>query len=452
MGGARRTGARRRSVPAGARRRSGALSAVLRASGALALVGLIALCIVAAAVVETRPRVVADRPADGAAAGRALDVYRSARAALIEGEASTWRVSETEINDAFAAAARMRPGAAGRAQVEAEAVFVQASLPLAGTRLWLNAEAGLAAREGAPSLTDVRVGRLPLPPWFAEATARLALDVILGAGAGRSLFGTVEAVRTDPPAVTLVLAPPDADRRAIGAQVRQALRDRAGAEDEERMQAYLEALRRARADGLLPERGSVVHHLQVILRRAAAEAEGRTADQAAAELRAGLFAFALTCGDRRFALVIGMQSSRGENSCAGGRLLERTDLRRHFAVSAGLAAATTLGEAHGIGELKELFDSFGGSGFSFDDMAANLAGARFATEVLAGEPERWTRIAAALDDERAIMPSISDLPAHLTDDEFRRRFGDVESAEYRAMLREIERRIASLPLYWPGSG
>jgi hypothetical protein len=63
----------------------------------------------------------------------------------------------------------------------------------------------------------------------------------------------------------------------------------------------------------------------------------------------------------------------------------RVDFPQHFLVSAALVleGSGTLSQA--IGLYKEMLDSRGGSGFSFTDMAANLAGTRFG-EALQRDP------------------------------------------------------------------
>ena len=46
-----------------------------------------------------------------------------------------------------------------------------------------------------------------------------------------------------------------------------------------------------------------------------------------------------------------------------------------------------------------------------------------------------------------MMPAIDDLPDHMPDAEFKRRFGAVDSPAYNALVAEIDRRIAALPIY-----
>jgi hypothetical protein len=136
------------------------------------------------------------------------------------------------------------------------------------------------------------------------------------------------------------------------------------------------------------------------------------------------------------------------NGCAGTTLAGRDDLRQHFVLSAGLDAATSSSAAFGVGELKELLDTNpGGSGFSFDDMTADVAGVRFARTFLATGPDGWAALAARIGDEDAVLPSLAGLPSGLSSDEFSARYGSVDSDAYAALVAEIDRRVDALPLH-----
>ena len=117
-------------------------------------------------------------------------------------------------------------------------------------------------------------------------------------------------------------------------------------------------------------------------------------------------------------------------------------------VSAGLYAATSGTTAFGMGELKELLDSNdGGSGFSFDDMAADAAGVRFAAAFLGAPKSRWPAMLAQIRDESDVLPSLDGLPSGMSAADFRARYGDVDSPAYAALVAEIDRRLDAMPLY-----
>jgi hypothetical protein len=105
--------------------------------------------------------------------------------------------------------------------------------------------------------------------------------------------------------------------------------------------------------------------------------------------------------------------------------------------------------SNAIGLFKEVDDSRGGSGFSFEDLAADRAGTQFG-EVATHSKRRARRLLAdaspALSDTD-LMPSPTGLPKSMSESEFKRRYGGVDSAAYRQVLDEIDRRVARSRLY-----
>jgi hypothetical protein len=192
----------------------------------------------------------------------------------------------------------------------------------------------------------------------------------------------------------------------------------------------------------------VLPYLEKVVRVAGRISEGEDRE----ELRAALYALALYCGDPAFGDQIGVTmkpSLQGEgNGCEGTTLAGRDDLKRHFVVSAGLYAATASGSAFGLGELKELLDSnAGGSGFSFADLVADMAGVRFARALLAAPRAEWPAMLERIGSEADLVPSLEGLPESLGEAEFRARYRDVDSAGYAAVVADIARQIEALPLY-----
>ena len=127
----------------------------------------------------------------------------------------------------------------------------------------------------------------------------------------------------------------------------------------------------------------------------------------------------------------------------------RYDSAQHFLTSAALAAGGDSELSEAIGLFKEMSDADGGSGFSFTDLAADRAGARFGELVTASRlsAEKLQSIISAGVTEADIMPQAKDLPERMTGPEFELRFGGVDGAAYQDMLREIERRISTCRLY-----
>ena len=127
----------------------------------------------------------------------------------------------------------------------------------------------------------------------------------------------------------------------------------------------------------------------------------------------------------------------------------RDDFPKHFLISAALAANAGGPLSDAVGLYKEVDDSRHGSGFSFNDIAADRAGTRFG-EFAAGSKETAARLQQRLSAgvrEPDMMPPTNDLPEFMPEAEFQRRFGGIGAPAYKQMMANIERRIAALQLY-----
>jgi hypothetical protein len=129
-------------------------------------------------------------------------------------------------------------------------------------------------------------------------------------------------------------------------------------------------------------------------------------------------------------------------------LAGRDDFPRHFLISAAIAAEAGSPLADAVGLYKEVDDSRGGSGFSFNDIGADRAGTRFG-EIASHSPERARKLAQALASgvkESDFMPDVADLPEFMPEPEFKRRYGGIGGPGYNTMMATIEARVASRPL------
>jgi uncharacterized protein YfiM (DUF2279 family) len=129
----------------------------------------------------------------------------------------------------------------------------------------------------------------------------------------------------------------------------------------------------------------------------------------------------------------------------------RRDLALHFLISAVFSANrdSDLGDA--LGEMKELSDALpGGSGFSFVDLAADRAGLRLGQ--LLADPNLTAETQARLSRARPgdLFPARAlGLEEGLSEAEFERRFGALDSAQYEAAVERIDRALDALPIYAP---
>jgi len=125
---------------------------------------------------------------------------------------------------------------------------------------------------------------------------------------------------------------------------------------------------------------------------------------------------------------------------------DRDDFAKHFMVSATIAAYadTTLSDV--VGLYKEIEDSQTGSGFSFNDIAADRAGTKFGEKAVASEDlaqQLQRRVVSGIIDSD-LMPHWSDLPEFMPEVEFKRRFGGVGAPAYKQMMQKIDQRVSIL--------
>ena len=133
-------------------------------------------------------------------------------------------------------------------------------------------------------------------------------------------------------------------------------------------------------------------------------------------------------------------------------LSRRVDTAQHFMGSAALTLSGHGALVDVFGLAKEMNDTHsGGSGFSFIDLAADLAGAAFGKYAVRSE-DSARKVQQLLDksiDESLFMPVTADLPENLDSLDFGERFGDIESGRFQALKDRIEERILACGLYHP---
>ena len=194
--------------------------------------------------------------------------------------------------------------------------------------------------------------------------------------------------------------------------------------------------------------------LEAVMTRAFEWARARSAPPDSA-VEANLVAVAA------LAVIIGSNTVSGIISQNGGSLswaevefvkritvYGRRDLARHLLASAGLTVWTSRTTSETAGLLKEEWDSVGdGSGFSFRDLAADLAGARLAR--LATRDEATARrVQERFADGvplSSYMPSVADLPEGISQEKFEQEYGGLIGERFQALEREIDQRLEDLP-------
>ncbi len=305
------------------------------------------------------------------------------------------------------------------------------------------------------SSTDgVRIDRLFMGPlscsgrWLLPLAAKLADLVMLEERASKILAG-VNAVDIDGDSVFLTVSPPP----DMKAQLKQAVRTlqayRLPLGEARRVSHYYDLLVAVAARGNGRSQ-SLSEYLTPVI---AAAATRSVRGSAVAENRAVIWALAIFFSNGGFEALVGQLVS-SERSLVRSpydvTLAARQDLMAHFLSSAAIALASQQGISIAAGEFKELLDSgSGGSGFSFADLAADRAGVQFVARATAGETEarQLQEQLLANAGEAGFFPDVSGLVEGLSDEQFRQRYGEVDSPRYLQQIELIDLRIGRAPIY-----
>lgn len=366
-------------------------------------------------------------------------------------------VTLEEMNAVLAFGARVIPGLRGAAELVPEGLRVRLSAQIPGLAAlgWVNAEAVVPPFTGPPRIALLRLGHLDLPPETSLAAGIWLADMVIGGGVGSLAREGVTRLALGPDEVTVGVT--------VGVEGRRSLRRRFAAllrgEDmptADEIDAYYRLFRAEIDAGRLPDTGSFLPHLRYVVETVGARAAPGRAPH---ELTAALFGLTRGCGARDFRLVVGRlaggdhgDAGTWERNCDAVTLAGRIDTRRHFLTAAALKAASTVGVSLAIGEFKELVDIRQAGGFDFTDMVANISGIRFADTLMEAPLEDWPALLDRLEAESDVVAGFEGVPQILERGAFEAQFGDVESPEYRAMLAEIEGRVAALAFNAPLAG
>ena len=124
----------------------------------------------------------------------------------------------------------------------------------------------------------------------------------------------------------------------------------------------------------------------------------------------------------------------------------RVDFAQHYLLSAWMASQAGGRLTNALGQFKEVLDAMpgaGGSGYSFNDIAADLAGSRLGQQARLN-PTRLQTQAATSHSEGDWMPEVADLPEFLSADQMDRTFGQPGSPAHERMWRLIQARVDGL--------
>lgn len=315
---------------------------------------------------------------------------------------------------------------------------VRASLTLPANPLggFVNIDAALIETAGLPQVENLRLGRLPVPGFIADYLMRRALESAQADVAAGAAADAIKRVSMRGGALLVEYEwsdrIPDAIRGALVSN-----------EDGIRLKTYQTRITEITATG-----GKAALPMDGVLRALLRLAAERGGDPAA-ENRAAIIALAFFVNGKGLGAVIPAARDWPRPAARNVTLAGRHDFAQHYSISAAIAASAGSPLADAVGLYKEVEDSQGGSGFSFNDIAADRAGVRFgelATMNPAGA-QKVQRAAAGRFSAADLFPEVKDLPEFLPETEFKRRYGGIGGAQYKQMMAEIERRIGALPVF-----
>ena len=325
----------------------------------------------------------------------------------------------------------LRPGTAS----------LQASLELPRNPMgrYVNIDASLRAAGATPEFDRLRIGRLPVPGFVGDFLLREGLQRLTATEQGQLAAAAVRSVSFGDGRLAVTYQWSD----DVATLARAAL---IAPQDLPRLRAYQERL----ADTVekAPRTVSLVTLMPPLFQLAL---EREAAADLARENRAAIVVLALYATGKSLDRIVPAARQWRHPAQRSVTLAGRDDFARHFLVSAAIAAEAGSPLADAIGVYKEVEDSRGGSGFSFNDIGADRAGTRFG-EVASQSTARSRELARALAsgaEESDFMPDVSDLPEHMPEAEFKRRYGGVGGPAYTKLMATIEERVAARPLLRP---
>lgn len=304
---------------------------------------------------------------------------------------------------------------------------------------YLNIDSKLRETKALPRVEYLHIGKLPVPALVADWLLQFGIKQLQTSEDYRAAADVIKNVSTSDEMLRIVFE----WNEALPNQLKALL---VPPKEQERLKAYHERLVELTSKPDSKHKLRFTELMRALFEFAAQRSNG---DDPVAENRAAIIVMAFYVNGKGLGAIIPAARQWPKPTSRSVTLSGRRDLSQHFTVSAALAATAGSPLSDVIGLYKEIKDSRGGSGFSFNDIAADRAGTRFgelATTSNSGAKKVQRQLTANLR-ESDIMPEVKDLPEYMQEIEFKRRYGSIGSPAYTKMTTKIERRIAALPLY-----
>lgn len=362
--------------------------------------------------------------------------------APITGSRRSIEISEQDLN--LAANYLLQKYTHGGARItmlpELVRISATARIPRLPFRPYLNLSLNLSSSDKGPQISTLRIGELDIPDSLAQWLVVEGLREAYQTRQYRLASDLIKDLQLD------------TGRIRISYEWRPELLDEVRSQllspsEQEAIAAYHAQLLKLQKQGTA-SRGSLTASLSELFRLAQTRSAKAGGDPVL-ENRSLLMVLGSWASGRGLQPLLPAELARKKIGAFRLSLERRRDFAQHFLTSAALVAGGDGALSNAVGLYKEMADADGGSGFSFTDIAADRAGTRFgemATASAASARRLQQRMSRPVR-ETDIIPRIRDLPEHMNGAEFRRRFGGIDQPAYQQVMREIERRIDSCPLY-----
>jgi hypothetical protein len=336
--------------------------------------------------------------------------------------------------------------ASGRVDMRPEAmkVWLTVKLPESPLGGYLNMIADLSSADGRIHIKRFTLGALSLPVWLLEPLLLKGHRVMLARfDKYRTAFDAISSYRFQDDRLVLVYQLDPILVERLQQSGKAFLLTEA---DTYRMLAYYEELARI-SEQNVSHRISLGKVLAPLFQLAAVRTIESGEPQA--ENRALLLTLTMYALGMNISHFIDVPLDPPKQSLQLS-VLGRHDLAQHYLVSAALTVSAGSGLSGAMGVFKELDDSRGGSGFSFADLLADRAGIRLAEIAMGTEQQArflQMRMGGPLLLEKDFMPNIEDLPEGIMELEFKHRYQDLDSENYRILEDEIDYRLSRCRVY-----
>ncbi|GGW80217.1 hypothetical protein [Alteromonas halophila] len=360
-------------------------------------------------------------------------------------------VSQQQFESLVGVVQRGIPAFRGAMKTTPEAGELTFSIALAESDWYINIETRVLPGDEL-ALDYLRIGDLVMPGNLSLSVMEFVLNTWTRSDIATQARSRIRRVMLLPDTIKVHLAPLDSLLKQLN-EVKNGLS--VDQDDElKELTAYYFRYIAGRELALRDTPQSLLAYMKEGMARAR---ERSNSQNAALHNKAVILALSVFVGHHRIANFIGDIHSdplRALKPKTPAILRDRPDLARHFIISGALKLLSQDDISLAIGEFKELMDrAMGGSGYSFVDLSADMAGVAFAN--VATDPAYAAHVQSVIinaSDESVIMPEIDGLPEGFSKQQFEAQYGQVDSPAYRQQVARINARLRRIDIYRPVLG